>query len=255
MLLAAMAAPCRGQDTALVQPSLGVLPRSSPIESERAKTTCPLVLGDHRDHLLAASVPQDSTSMTCTVERVDSLRDAVGLRWRVVKYVTLYVFPADSLKRRFQAGATTDTSEVLDVVIYSVERGDSLWRAEWRGWAERAMIREVDVSLGVHSGMALFSIVSCVNGTGGCDQHFVGRTAGTWVPLNESYRVELQRRFGGNPFWKGIVVDVNTLRGTIPLYSNGDANCCASRNLGLALKLEGVKLVVGIAKAYRVASP
>jgi hypothetical protein len=153
MLLAAMAAPCRGQDTALVQPSLGVLPRSPAIESERAKTKCPPILGDHRDHLLAASVPQDSTRMTCSVERVDSLHQAVGLQWRVVKYVTLYVFPADSLKRRFQAGATTDTSEVLDVVIYSAEGGDSRWRAEWRGWAERAMIRDVDVSLGAHSGL------------------------------------------------------------------------------------------------------
>ncbi|HEY2855000.1 MAG TPA: hypothetical protein VGJ18_19235 [Gemmatimonadaceae bacterium] len=193
--------------------------------------------------------------MTCSVERVDSLHQAVGLQWRVVKYVTLYVFPADSLKRRFQSGVTTDTSEVLDVVIYSVEREDSLWRAEWRGWAERAMTRDVDVSLGVHSGRALFSIVSCVNGTGGCDQHFVARTTATWVPLNESYREELQRRFGGNSFWKGVVVDVTTLHGIIPLYSSGDANCCASRNLRLDLKLEGVNIVVGGTKAYRVASP
>jgi hypothetical protein len=220
------------------------------MQSERATTICPSFLSDHRDEL-DASIPPDSTRATCRVEGVHALADAVGLRWRVVKYLTRYVFPADSLERREVPSNTTDTATVLDVVIYSVERGQSEWRAEWHGWAEWRTIRDVDVSLGVHGGMAVFSIISCVNGTGGCDQHFVGRDARTWVPLDETYRAQLDRRFGGHPFWKGIVVDVQTLRGMVPLYSSDDANCCASRELRLTLKLHGVNIVVGSAKAHR----
>ena len=84
MLLTAIAAPCPGQDTALTQPSLGILSRPTSIEALKAMTSCPAFIGDHRD-LLEASVPDDSTTVACTVERVDSLGNAMGLRWHVVK--------------------------------------------------------------------------------------------------------------------------------------------------------------------------
>lgn len=243
MLLTPMMQPCWAQDTALTEPTRGILSPSSSVHSARATSLCPPFVGGHRDQL-EASLPDDSITVTCTVERVDSLRDALGLQWRVVKYLTRYAFPADSIKRRSAPRDTTDTAEVLDVVLYSVDGSDSAWHPEWQGWAERRMVRRVDIGLGMHGGMAVFSVLSCVNGTGGCDQHFLGRVARKWVPLNERYHAQLERRFGGNAFWKGVVVDVRTLRGTVPLYSSGDANCCSSRELRLTLAIRGTAIVV-----------
>jgi len=245
-LLAAISSFAAAQDFALTQPSIGILSNSPAIESERARTNCPSFLTGHRDQLEAA-VPEDSSTSTCSVARVDSLGDAAGLRWWAVKYLTRHVFPADSIKRQYAPRDTADTVDVVDVVVYSVHRGATAWRARWQGWAERRLTRDVNVTLGVHDTLAVFSILSCVNGTGGCDQHFLGRTASAWVPLNEKYHVELERRFGRNVFWKGVVVDVHTLRGRVPLYSSGDANCCPSRQLRLALMIRGTDVAVASA--------
>ena len=242
-LLGAMALPSGAQDYALTQPKIGILSSTSRIESEQARTTCPSFLTGHRDELEAA-LPEDSTTSTCSVERVDSLGDAAGLRWWAVKYLTRHVFRADSTKRQYAPRDTADTADVVDVVVYSTQRGTSTWHAQWQGWAERRLTRDVDVTLGVRGTLAVFSILSCVNGTGGCDQHFLGRTARAWVPLNEKYHAQLERRFGREVFWKGVVVDVHTLRGEIPLYESGDANCCPSRQLRLTLIVRGTDVVV-----------
>jgi hypothetical protein len=235
--------PCAAQDYSLTHPKIGTLPSSPEIESARAKSNCPSFLTGHREQLEAA-VPQESSTSTCTVERVDALGDGAGLRWWAVKYLTRHVFRADSIKRQYALRDTADTADVIDVVIYSGQRGASPWLARWQGWAERRLTRDIDVTLAVHGALAVFSILSCVNGTGGCDQHFLGRTASAWVPLNEKYHAQLERRFGRDVFWKGVVVDVHTLRGAVPLYSTGDANCCPSRELHLTLMIHGTDVAV-----------
>lgn len=251
ILLALLTVPCWAQDSALTQPSVGILTRPARVDSARARTACPLFVGGHRDEL-DALIPEGSTSVTCTVERVSTLGPAAGVQWRVVKYLTRYIYPADSIKRQYSPRALTDTSDVLDVVLYSAEHGDSAWRAEWQGWADRRMTRDIELSLGVHGGLAMFSVLSCVNGTGGCEQHFLGHVAGKWIRLNDRYQAQLKQRFGRNAFWKGVVIDVHTLRGIVPLYSSGDANCCASRELRLTLKVQGTDVVIASAEARRV---
>lgn len=128
-LLAASALPCAAQALALTQPTIGILSSSPSIESGRARTSCPSFLTGHRDELEAA-VPEDSSTSTCTVERVDSLGNAAGLRWWAVKYLTRYIFPADSIKRQDAPRDTADTADVLDVVIYSGQRGAPAWSAQ-----------------------------------------------------------------------------------------------------------------------------
>ena len=244
-----VATPSWAQDSALTEPRLGIYVDRASVSSARATTACPAFIGDHRDEV-EASIPKDSSTVTCAVARVDTLGYADALQWQVVKYLTRYAFPADSFKRRDAPLETTDTAEVLDVVVYSRQGGDSAWYAEWHGWAELSMVRDIRISIGTHGRMAVFSVVSCVSGTGGCDQHFLGRASGKWVPLNEPYRAKLERRFG-NVFWKGVVVDVRTLRGAIPLYSSGDSNCCPSRELRLTLGVQGTNIVVKTATPRR----
>lgn len=67
--------------------------------------------------------------------------------------------------------------------------------------------------------------------------------------MNELYYRDLARRFGANAFWKGVWVDVHTLRGSVGLYSSTDANCCPSRELDLELSLRGSDIVVASAEA------
>ena len=156
------------------------------------------------------------------------------------------------MKRQLFPRDTADTADVLDVLIYSSKPGESSWKAEWQGWAERKIWRDVDVSLGVHAGITLFSVLSCVNGTGGCQQHFLGRVSRNWVAVDEAYYTQLARRFGADAFWKGVNVDARTLRGTIPLYSSGDANCCASREIYLTLAVRGTRIVMARAALTRL---
>ena len=243
LLNALWALPCHAQEDALAHPVVAVVAKPTSIAASRAIGECPRSAGGDRDQLDVA-IPADSVTVTCRVESARELGRADDADWRAVKYLTRYVFPADSIKRRVERGAVSDTAEVIDVVLYSVARGGTDWRGEWHVWADRRLTRDVNVRLGLHGGRAVFSVLSCVNGTGGCEQHFVARAKGRWSGLNERYYEQLAHRFG-NAFWKGISVDVRTLRGVVPLYATGDANCCASGRLRLQLVVRDTEIVLG----------
>lgn len=237
--------PCHAQEGALAHPVVAVVAKPTTVAATRAIRECPRSAGGDRDQLDVA-IPADSVAITCSVEGSSELGQADDSEWRAVKYLTRYVFPADSIKRLVERDAVSDTAEVIDVVLYSGARGGADWRGEWHLWADRRLTRDVNVTLGLHGGRAVFSVLSCVNGTGGCQQHFFARAKGRWSGLNERYYGQLAQRFG-NAFWKGISVDVQTLRGVVPLYAKRDANCCASGRLRVQLVVRDTEVVLGSA--------
>lgn len=252
LTVAAAGSPALAQQATLEKPAMGALAHASTVPAARALSICPELAGGDLDEL-EASIPRDSARRTCRVAAAKTLASVDGSNWRLVRYETTYIYPADSIKRQSYPRDTADTSEVLDVVLYSVA-GDSVWKPEWHVWADRRITRDVLVDVAAHEGAALVSVNACVNGTGGCDQHFVLRRARRWHDVAERYYQELERRFGKYVFWKGVAVDVRTLRGTVSLYSPGDANCCPSRELLLSLTLHGNELRVRAASA-RPAAP
>jgi hypothetical protein len=239
---AAVSGPCPAQQGTHDAPIRGVLSTPALVERSVAFTVCPSSAGGNPDETDVGPLTTVLTKV-CSVERTDVLGEGDGVQWTAVRYITRYVYPADSVKRHYVPKDTTDTTEVLDVVLYSSRGRDSL-RAEWQSWVDRRITRDLIPTMAPRASGALFSILSCVNGTGGCQQHFVLRATGAWVAVTEPYYADLARRFGPNPFWKGVVVDVRTLRGTVGLYSNRDSNCCPSRQLHLTLALRGRVMMV-----------
>jgi hypothetical protein len=241
---------CGAQERVLAQPRLGVLSPPRYVSPAQATSECPPSAGATRDQL-EAEIPKDSVIVTCAVERIDTLGRADSADWWAVQYLTRYVYSADTVKRRLAPRDIADTTDVIDIVLYAADRDGAAWRAEWQAWADRRLTRDLRITVARHAGFALFSVLSCVNGTGGCEQHFVARQSASWVTVNDRYTPRLARQFGVNAFWKGIAVDVQTLRGTVPLYSEGDANCCPSRLLRLRLAVHGTDIVVSTATPIR----
>jgi len=99
----------------------------------------------------------------------------------------------------------------------------------------------------------LLSVMSGVNGTGGCSQEFLHRHAdGQWLPVNETWRKELPSGFDGR-MRHGVRIEPRTLRGEAGFYGDGDPNCCPSQELEADLVLRNDALALrGPARVRKV---
>lgn len=246
-LLALFARAATAQPSIPEAPATGVLAHPVDVTRPRALQGCSPLSGDFAYDLEAAPA-SGRLSGTCTVLHVDTLGHADGAIFVAVTHLARQVFAPDSIMRRYEPDRNADTADVVDVVLYAVTGDAGPWRAEWHGWVERAFTWDLTTAMAPLADGALFSFVTCVNGTGGCQQHFLLRRSARWIAPREAYYDQLIDRFG-RMFWKGIRVDVRTLRGTVALYAEGDPNCCPSRVLDLALHLDGNALDVA---TYRV---
>jgi hypothetical protein len=217
----------------------GILRSRPELPASTAVSTCPALLGQSRYDLEAHFDSEPRLSVSCVVDKVDTLGEAGGVRLIAVRYLTREIFPADSTEFPH---TKTDTAEVIDIVIYTARPAASVWRAEWRRWVERAFTWDLIPHVAPHGASALIGFMACVNGTGGCSQEFLLRQAnGSWRAVAPAYVTTLVQHFG-EAFWKGINVDVSTLRGNVPLYSDTDGNCCPSREVTISLSLVGSTL-------------
>jgi hypothetical protein len=93
-------------------------------------------------------------------------------------------------------------------------------------------------------GTTLVSIMSCVNGTGGCGQDFLHRHRdGRWFAVTQQWLKELPSGYAGR-IRHGVRIDLQSLHGTAGFYGDGDANCCPSQMLEVDLALRGDLLVL-----------
>src|SRR5262249_23056988 len=70
-------------------------------------------------------------------------------------------------------------------------------------------------------GATLLSIMSCVNGTGGCGQEFIQRHVdGRWYPIRQDWFDQLPPGFSGR-IRHGVRIDPRTLRGEAGFYGDG----------------------------------
>jgi hypothetical protein len=204
-----------------------------------AVSRCPALLGNFAYELEMHDAGDRRIARSCTVASVDTLRRSAGSLLVAVRYLARQLFAADSIGFRPDPRASVDTADVLDVVIYSATAGADSWRAEWRQWVDRVVMRDMIPTAAAVRGGDLVSVLNCVNGTGGCSQDFFLRSGqAKWTAVTPRYLASLKRRFGLS-FWKGVNVDVRSLQGDVPLYSPGDGNCCPSRLLSLTLQLVG----------------
>ena len=81
------------------------------------------------------------------------------------------------------------------------------------------------------------SYLTCLNGTGGCTQHFLFGQ-GTWEVVAQPYLRVLEELLPQDwSLHKGRLIDLDTLRGTQPITRPGDANCCPSGMIEFVVEL------------------
>lgn len=224
---------------------LGLLKAQAPVDPAVARTSC-LVLpvappndridGPHGDSLISAH---------CEVAEYRVLDSAsTPSHWASATYRWETVFTAEDTTR---GKAARDTVIEEEVVLFEAapapgvrpvwhERIETGTFAVWRSVTPR-IVRMPD-------GSHLLSVMSCVNGTGGCSQEFVHRHRdGSWAGVWQAWFDQLPSGYRGR-ILHGVKIDPATLRGVSGFYGPRDPNCCPSEDLKVNLALRGDSLVL-----------
>jgi hypothetical protein len=240
----ASALPARAQDNQVDDYDVfqSVLTNVAPVAVSQLPAKC-MAFGTGWFHLWHPA-DRARTDVSCRLTETKELR-RVGVRWRFARYRRRWVMPP--IDRRNPGYRPVREEEV--VVLFSQATEGGRLRPEWTASYGPDFIAEVHLlTAPAAGGGVLLSVQECVNGTGGCRQHFILRRAGRWRPVREPWFRQLPASMRGR-FWKGTYVDPVTLRGSGGLYANEDGNCCPSREVDITLALQGSSLVL---RNYRV---
>lgn len=251
-LLMGAALPLRGQGMPSAGDSrhgmlrdamLGLLHDQSELRETQARQRC-LVLpvdppndrlqGPHGDSLIASR---------CEVARFQPLGSGDARGWFSAEYRWVSLFTAEDSPGGSDARDTVTESEV---VLFAASKGD-LVRPVWHARIEtgdRGVWRSVTPELASRGSNVLLSVQHCVNGTGGCSQEFLRRSAtGRWSAVWQLWMDQLPRGMEER-ILHGVRIDVRTLEGEAGFYGSRDANCCPSEMLRIALALQGDSLLL-----------
>jgi hypothetical protein len=229
-------------------PITGVIRSAHRITRDEATRQCPtFVLQSERpfENVSFGDTPRDSAALDtrCDVDSTYSLPTADGARWLAAIYHRTYIGPSDSVSVALRH-STRDTAVLITAVLYSASNTDSVLRREWTGIVDQSMTRSIAPTLANRpDGSALVSIMSCVNGTGGCSQSYLRRHRGQWTEVVEAFWKQIPRIKDGE-IGKGRGIDIRSLTGSYGLYGRRDANCCASREIVLELAQHGDSLIL-----------
>jgi hypothetical protein len=242
-------APDDTRHSLLREAMLGVVPGQATVSATEAARQCvrlPLappndrLQGPHGDSLLTTS---------CQVVRFVPIGSDPARGWFAAEYGWTSVFTAEDTAR---GPAARDTVTEAEAVVFASAPAHKI-RPEWHARYETgdyAIWRSITPELApAPDSTLLLSVMSCVNGTGGCSQEFLQRRAdGQWIPIWQAWLDELPSGYSDR-IRHGARIDPRTLRGAAGFYASNDANCCPGSTLRVRLALQGDSLVL---KAQRV---
>ena len=213
---------------------LGLLPGQAGVPDTFARQRCLDLPVKPPEDRLAGPHGGSLLSTRCEVESYRAL-EAAPTGWNVAHY------------RWTSAFAEGDTVTEEESVLFEASQSEQV-RPVWHGRFETgryAVLRSITPEIAAASeGATLLSVMSCVNGTGGCGQEFLQRYPdGRWTPVRQDWFDQLPQSFRGR-IRHGVRIDPRTLRGEAGFYGDGDPNCCPSELLGLELKLHGDALIL-----------
>jgi hypothetical protein len=223
---------------------LGLLPTQTSVPETRAQHHClELPVGPPGDRLQGPH--GDSLISThCDVVAYQILTSPPPTRWITARYRWTLIFMAEDTAR----GSTArDTVIEEEVVLFEASQSAQV-RPVWHARLETgryAIWRSVTPELASASERTmLLSVMSCVDGTGGCGQEFLHRHHdGRWFPVWQTWLDQLPDGFAAR-IRHGVRIDPTTLRGEAGFYGDRDANCCPSQQLIVDLALRGDSLVL-----------
>jgi hypothetical protein len=160
------------------------------------------------------------------------------------RYRWTSIFTAEDTAGGASARDTVAEEEVVLFEAMPAEQAGPIWHARFETgnyaiW--RSITPEVVPTKG---GATLLSVMSCVNGTGGCSQEFVQRHPdGRWFPVWQVWLDQLPPGFASR-MRHGFLIDPRTLLGSAGFYGERDPNCCPSEELRVRLAVRGDTLLL-----------
>ena len=222
---------------------LGLLHDQSELRETQARQRCLVLPVDPPNDRLQGPHGDSLISTRCEVTRFQPLGSGKARGWFSAEYGWVSLFTAED-----SAGGPTarDTVTESEVVLFAAANGDfvqPVWHARIET-GDRGVWRSVTPELALRGSNVLLSVQHCVNGTGGCSQEFLRRSAaGRWSAVWQLSMDQLPRGVEGR-ILHGVRIDVRTLEGEAGFYGSRDPNCCPSERLRLALALRGDSLVL-----------
>jgi hypothetical protein len=183
-------------------------------------------------------------SQSCRVTEVRAIGTGALSQWTMARYQSTSIFTAEDRSRGDEARDTVTEEEVVVFDAPDIRQLRPVWHARFETGAY-AVWRSITPELAVTAASTtLLSVMSCVNGTGGCGQEFLQRTGdGRWRGVNQEWLDQLPAGFAGR-ILHGVRIDPTTLRGEAGFYGDRDPNCCPSERLEVELALDGDALVL-----------
>jgi len=222
---------------------LGILSSQANVDSARAQKECIVLPVQPANDRLQGPHGDSLVSANCEVTAYQVLRRPLT-RWIIAHYRWTSQFTAEDQTRGPDARDTVTEEEAVLFEAPAPGRVRPVWHdrietGEFGVW--RSITPEVAAT---SQGTTLLSVVTCVNGTGGCSQEFLQRHAdGRWYGVRQVWLDQLPRGSIGRTR-HGIRIDSQSLRGEASFYGEGDANCCPSQRLLVNLSLRGDSLVL-----------
>jgi hypothetical protein len=192
--------------------------------------------GPHGDSLVTAS---------CEVVEYRSLGQIANARWFAARYRWISLFTAEDTGRGPAARDTVTEEETVVFEPAAANRLRAVWHARFET-GDEALWRSVTAELAAGTETTLLlSVMSCVNGTGGCSQDFLQRHPDRrWALVRQVWLDQLPKGFSGR-IRHGVRIDPRTLKGETGFYDDRDPNCCPSSTLRFQLVQRGDSLVLG----------
>jgi hypothetical protein len=228
-------APDDSRHSLLRQAMLGVLSQPTSIPGIEAQRRCLDLPVDPPNDRLQGPHGGSLLSARCEVATFEPVGRASPVRWTTSKYRWISVFTAANTARGSSARDTVAEEEVVLFEAMPAEQIRAVWHARFET-GDNAIWRSITPKIApAKGGMTLLSVMSCVNGTGGCTQEFIQRHPdGRWFPVWQVWLDQLPAGFA-NRIRHGFLIDPRTLLGSAGFYSERDPNCCPSQELRVRL--------------------
>lgn len=232
------------RESMLREARLGIVPNQKNVSAERARKECMILPVQPANDRLQGPHGDSLVSTNCEVTDFQALARPLN-RWIIAHYRWKSLFTADDRTRG--ANARDEVAEE-EAVLFEVSSPDQV-RVVWHERIEtgeygiwRSITPEVAPT---NQATILLSVMTCLNGTGGCGQKFLHRHPdGHWYEVQQEWLNQLPDGFIGR-IRHGVRIDPHNLRGEAGYYGDQDPNCCPSQRLVVELQLRGDSLVLG----------
>ena len=223
---------------------LGVLTASRAVADTEAARRCISLPAAPRGDRIVGAHGDSLVATRCEVLAYGPLGPDSAAGWMVARYRWTSVFTAEDTTRPPAARDTVVEEEAVVFVPAGGGGARPVWHERFETGAS-AIWRSVTPEVAsTAAGAGLLSVMSCVNGTGGCGQEFLRRYPdGRWAPVWQVWLDQLPAGFSGR-ILHGVRIDPRTLAGTAGFYGPRDPNCCPAEELRLRLALRGDSLAL-----------